>query len=90
MALMVIGMLVTVPLMSNYLKYSALAGQKGFIFNQFSLGNMGGSATHCAHIPYMERHAKFVLQCNTGMLNIDAIDKQTESELFDVGIINSS
>ena len=46
--------------------------------------------THCAQIPYTEPDARLFLQCNTGMLNIDAIDRQTESRLFDIGIINSS
>ena len=46
--------------------------------------------THCSTIPYMERGSKFNLQCNTGVLNVDAIDQKTETELFQVGIINKS
>ena len=46
--------------------------------------------THCAQIPYKEPDTRLVLQCNTGVINIDAINSQTESKLFDVGIINSS
>jgi len=49
---------------------------------------MGGSSTYCANVLYTEADARFNLLCNTGVINVDAIDDKTGSKLFQVGIVN--
>ena len=92
MQLMLFCLIVTIPLMSLFAKCSALEGQPGYMTNRFSLGNMGGSRTHCTQVLYASKpDAKLNLQCGTGsVFNLDSLDDKTGTDLFEVGIINQS
>ena len=54
MVLMLLCMLVTTPLMIKYGSFDSLQGQIGYQINRFSLGNLGGSMTHCSQFYYTE------------------------------------
>ena len=49
---MTLGMTIfVIPFMCIFAKYDALESTSMAMFNQFSLGNMGGSQTSCSQVP---------------------------------------
>ena len=85
---MLMCMLVTAPMMISFANLEALDGQAGYFINRFSLGNLGGSMTQCSNVAYTEQGARFNLLCNSGVINVNAIDNKTGKGLFQAGIIN--
>jgi len=52
------------PLMIEFASHDALAKEPRYVFNQFSLGNMGGTSVECVHHPIKE--PSFELKCYYG------------------------
>jgi hypothetical protein len=72
------------PLMIEFSRNSGLAKESRYVFNQFSLGNMGGTTILCEHSIISDKH--FTAKCYDGILSADkakfgvlstALDKQT-------------
>lgn len=51
-----------------------------------SLGNMGGSLTICSHVPHNIPDAVLKLQCNSGLLNVNARGRK-HSDILTMGIV---
>ena len=74
-----------IPLMLFFSTFSALDGQSHYMFNQFAMGNMGGSTAFCAQTPF--NHAgsgsgSMVLRCRAGQMSLKATAQNTGKALF--------
>ena len=76
-----------IPLMVFYSQFSGTYGQVGYLFSQFSMGNMGGASSYCVQTRFNQKKSSVILQCTTGLLDLDAVSDLTEEPIFDVGII---
>ena len=61
------------------------------MFNQFTLGNMGGSDAICEISPinkaHSDRNSVMPLTCTSGLIQIDYIADNTQAPIFEAGII---
>lgn len=82
--------LVTIPLMMTFASFNALEASPGYDYNQFTLGNIGGSDAFCAQATFMGTGDKTALSvdCPNGtVINLNAVATNTGNPMFDVGII---
>jgi len=83
-------MIVTIPLMLIYSSHGALADKPGYSFNQYTLGNFGGSNAICAISTFEENDMTIPLSCPVGNIQIVNVAINTGLPIFDAGIIHAS
>lgn len=66
-------MIVTVPLMLIYSSHDALAQMPGYSFNQYTLGNFGGSDALCAISTFESDDMAIPLTCPTGNIQFASV-----------------
>ena len=83
-------MVVTVPLMLIYASHDGLSQQPGYSFNQYTLGNFGGSDALCAISTFDSEDQTIPLSCATGEIQTTTVADNTGKAIFDAGIIGAS
>ena len=78
--------IVTLPAMYIFSSYSALSTSPTYAFDQYSLGNMGGSSITCGQVPLAVPGAVLSLSCTTGTIQTSATTSDG-SLAFQSGII---
>ena len=79
---------VTIPLMLSLSSYETLAQYPGYEWNQYTLGNIGGSDSFCAQSTFAGTHSAMTIECPTNsVIDLDAIATNTDKLLLDYGII---
>ena len=86
MVMMGVIMLISIPLMMLFASYDDLKQIPGYSFNQYSLGNVGGSTAICSTSAFTSDQ-NMPLSCTSGLITIDAIATNTEAPIFEVGIV---
>jgi len=76
--------LITYPAMKIYSSYSAL--EPYVMYDQYSLGNMGGASIACAQVPLSVPGASLTLSCPTGTIQTTATTS-SGALAFQTGII---
>jgi hypothetical protein len=87
--MMIFISIVTLPAMYIFSSYSALSTSATYMFDQFSLGNMGGSSITCGQVPLAVPGAVLSLSCTTGTIQTTATTSDG-SLAFQSGIIPSN
>ena len=67
-------MLVSIPVMLIYASYGDLESDPNYAFNQYSLGNMGGSRALCSGSTIIYDEIPLPLSCSTGVISLGALD----------------
>ena len=67
-------MLASIPVMFLYASYGDLEALPNYYFNQYSLGNMGGSKALCKGATVIYDAIPLPLSCSTGVIRLDALD----------------
>ena len=83
-------LIIIVPLMLMFASYDDLKLLPGYSFNQYSLGNMGGTDAFCGISTFHDDGMAIPIQCTTGIIDIDAVGEETGKPIFDAGIIPKS
>ena len=81
--------LVTIPLMLTFSSFNALETMPGYDWNQYTLGNIGGSDAFCTQSTFMSDEASAMsLSCPNGsVINLTAQAINTGNPMFAAGII---
>lgn len=58
--------LVTIPLMLTFSTFNALSDFPGYSWNQYTLGNIGGSNAYCTQSTFMSQNSAMSLDCPNG------------------------
>ena len=61
-------MVITVPIMLMYASYDDLTEGKDYMFNQFTLGNMGGADAICSVMPINNQQSALAFSCTSGLI----------------------
>ena len=78
MILMSLLMVLSIPLMIAYASYNDLEHYTEYNWNQFSLGNMGGSHAICKSSEFnSEKEKPTILSCTTGVISLDIKTEKT-------------
>ena len=80
-----------IPLMCVFSKSESLAKLPGYDFNQFTLGNLGGSSISCVQAKFNSAKTDMQIDCpwNT-LISVTAIAQNTNKAIYDAGILNSA
>ena len=88
--LMVLALLMTLfvaPLLYIYADHGDLKyDDSSYIWNQYSLGNLGGSEAICK-VNSIGANVPMSLSCTTGVIDFDTISDKTGKRVFDAGIV---
>lgn len=87
MLMMFCIMVVVTPIMFVYSRYDHLSTYPGYMFNQFTLGNMGGASVRCGSA---SMEASISITCRSGLIQTSAISNNSGKPVFDIGIIPKS
>lgn len=87
--MMIFISIVTLPVLFIFSSYSNLSASATYMFDKFSLGNMGGSSIACGQVPLAVPGAVLSLSCKTGTIQTTAITSDG-SLAFQSGIIPSN
>lgn len=85
--------LVTIPLMMTFASFNALQSMPGYDWNQYTLGNIGGSDAFCAQSTFMGsgKATALTVDCPNGtVINLDKLAINTGNPMFATGIIPSN
>ena len=84
---------VTIPLMMTFASFDGLKNQPNYSWNQYTLGNIGGSDAFCTQATFMGQGVATVMSidCPNGtVINLDKKAINTGSPMFAAGIIPSN
>ena len=83
---------IMVPLMLSYSKFSALENFPGYTINQYTMGNVGGASSFCAHAKFETMMSALSIDCpnETLIAKLDTIADNTQKPVYEVGIIAST
>ena len=79
-------MIFMVPVMYIYSSYSGLSASASYMFDQYSLGNLGGASIACAQVPLAVPGATLTLSCPVGAIQTTATT-QDGSTAFQSAVI---
>ena len=78
MIMMSLLMVLSIPLMLTYASYNDLEHLTEYNWNQFALGNMGGSDALCIGSNFNhENERPVLLRCSTGVISLDIKTEKT-------------
>lgn len=84
--------LVTIPLMMTFASFEGLKNLPGYEWNQYTLGNIGGSDAFCTQATFMGQGVATALSldCPNGtIINLDQKATNTGNPMFAAGIVPS-
>lgn len=89
MCMMLIASLFAVPLMMRFAEFDALRTPLSLQigFQVYSIGNMGGSESLCEVARIIDPRSQIQLQCAAGVISTSAIAENTDSPIFQAGVI---
>ena len=83
--------LVTIPLMMTLSSFGALEQFPGYNFNQYTLGNIGGSDIFCSQSVFNTEATAMQIECPVGTtIDLTAVAANTNEAIFNAGIIPST
>jgi len=83
--------LVLAPIMMTFASFDALATFPGYDFNQYTLGNIGGSSAVCQQATFTGKYTALSIDCPAGtVIDLTAKAENTGAAIFDYGIIPST